>query len=133
MVRPASPAATTISQDAKAPNVFGIDGRSRFPADAAARSGLPSDVHRPDRRVAESPQQVDHPVRDQFGTAAERSFRWYENMRQAMQAPAMAFTYDFLTRTGRVDDARLKDYAPGFYRQYQDYRSRLASVREATA
>jgi 2-polyprenyl-6-methoxyphenol hydroxylase-like FAD-dependent oxidoreductase len=74
------------------------------------------------------------PVRDQFGTAAERSFRWYENMRQAMQAPVMPFTYGFLTRTGRVDDARLRDYAPGFYRQYQDYTSRLApGVREATA
>ena len=77
---------------------------------------------------------IRRPVRDQFGTAAERSFRWYENMRDAMQAPAMQFTYGFLTRTGRVDDARLKDYAPGFYRQYQDYTARLSSgLREATA
>jgi 2-polyprenyl-6-methoxyphenol hydroxylase-like FAD-dependent oxidoreductase len=77
---------------------------------------------------------IRRPIRDQFGSAAERSFLWYENVRAAMRAPAMDFTYDFLTRTGRVDDARLKDYAPGFYREYHDYRSRIASnVREATA
>lgn len=77
---------------------------------------------------------IRRPMRDQFGTAAERSFRWYENMREAMAAPAMEFTYNFLTRTGRVDDARLKDYAPGFYRQYQDYLARLApGARKASA
>ena len=36
----------------------------------------------------------------------------------------MDFTYDFLTRTGRVDDARLKDYVPRFYTDYRVYRSR---------
>jgi 2-polyprenyl-6-methoxyphenol hydroxylase-like FAD-dependent oxidoreductase len=77
---------------------------------------------------------IRRPIRDQFGSAAERSFLWYENVREAMRAPAMDFTYDFLTRTGRVDDVRLKDYAPTFYRQYQDYRSGVASkLREATA
>ena len=76
---------------------------------------------------------IRRPIRDQFGAAAERSFNWYENVREAMRAPAMEFTYDFLTRTGRVDDARLKDYAPDFYRRYQDYRARVAGMREATA
>ena len=77
---------------------------------------------------------IRRPIRDQFGSAAERSFLWYENVCEAMRAPAMDFTYGFLTRTGRVDDARLKDYAPAFYRQYRDYRSRVASgMREATA
>jgi 2-polyprenyl-6-methoxyphenol hydroxylase-like FAD-dependent oxidoreductase len=77
---------------------------------------------------------IRRPIRDEFGTAAERSFRWYENMRDAMAAPAVEFAYNFLTRTGRVDDARLKDYAPGFYRQYHDYLARLApSPRKVTA
>jgi 2-polyprenyl-6-methoxyphenol hydroxylase-like FAD-dependent oxidoreductase len=68
--------------------------------------------------------EIRKPVRDQFGSAAERSFNWYENVRAAMDAPVMDFTYDFLTRTGRVDDVRLKDYVPAFYRDYQDYRRR---------
>jgi 2-polyprenyl-6-methoxyphenol hydroxylase-like FAD-dependent oxidoreductase len=77
---------------------------------------------------------IRRPIRDQFGTAAERSFNWYENMREAMTAPAMEFTYDFLTRTGRVDDERLKGYAPDFYRQYQAYRAQHApAARKAIA
>jgi 2-polyprenyl-6-methoxyphenol hydroxylase-like FAD-dependent oxidoreductase len=63
------------------------------------------------------------PIRDQFAIAAERSFNWYEDVRQAMRAPVMDFTYDFLTRTGRVDDVRLKNYVPAFYVDYQRYRS----------
>jgi hypothetical protein len=51
-----------------------------------------------------------------------RSFMWYENLRQVMEQPIMDFAYDFLTRTGRVDDARLQHYAPSFYRRYQQYR-----------
>jgi 2-polyprenyl-6-methoxyphenol hydroxylase-like FAD-dependent oxidoreductase len=62
------------------------------------------------------------PIRDQFGTAAERSFNWYENARHAMAKPLMDFAYDFLTRTGRVDDVRLKSYAPSFYERYIEYR-----------
>jgi len=68
--------------------------------------------------------EIRKPVRDQFASAAERSFNWYEGMRVAMQAPVMDFTYDFLTRTGRVDDLRLKDYVPRFYTDYQAYRGR---------
>ena len=67
--------------------------------------------------------EIRRPIRDQFGAAAERSFLWYENVCEAMRATAMDFTYDFLTRTGRVDDARLKDYAPAFYQQYQRHRA----------
>jgi 2-polyprenyl-6-methoxyphenol hydroxylase-like FAD-dependent oxidoreductase len=68
--------------------------------------------------------EIRKPIRDQFASAAERSFNWYEAMGKAMQAPAMEFTYDFLTRTGRVDDVRLKDYVPAFYKDYQAYRGR---------
>ncbi len=68
--------------------------------------------------------EIRKPIRDQFAIAAERSFNWYEAMGEAMRASVMDFTYDFLTRTGRVDDVRLKDYVPAFYRDYQRYRSR---------
>lgn len=68
--------------------------------------------------------EIRKPVRDQFARAAERSFNWYENMRQAMAVPAMDFTYDFLTRTGRVDDERLESYVPKFFIDYQAYRRR---------
>jgi 2-polyprenyl-6-methoxyphenol hydroxylase-like FAD-dependent oxidoreductase len=76
------------------------------------------DVHSALARFVETRK----PIRDQFAVAAERSFNWYEDVRQAMSAPVMDFTYDFLTRTGRVDDVRLKDYVPAFYIDYQRYR-----------
>jgi 2-polyprenyl-6-methoxyphenol hydroxylase-like FAD-dependent oxidoreductase len=65
------------------------------------------------------------PGRDQFGEAAERSFEWYERIGAVMDQPAIDFTYDFLTRTGRVDDARLDTYAPNFARLYRESRARL--------
>jgi 2-polyprenyl-6-methoxyphenol hydroxylase-like FAD-dependent oxidoreductase len=71
---------------------------------------------------------IRRPIRDQFGAAAERSFLWYENLRGVMRTPVMEFTYSFLTRTGRVDDARLQVYAPAFYKDYQRYRAGKAEA-----
>lgn len=62
--------------------------------------------------------EVRKPIRDQFGEAAERSFRWYERLPEVMTGSVADFTYEFLTRTGRVDDRRLQVYVPGFYRDY---------------
>ena len=63
------------------------------------------------------------PARSRFEAAMERSYRWYGNLRAVMSQPLMDFVYDFLTRTGRVDDDRLKSYAPGFYQSYRAYKS----------
>ncbi len=61
------------------------------------------------------------PRRDAFGLAAERSFEWYETIAMQIEQPILDFTYDFLTRTGRIDDVRLRSYAPEFYEDYQRY------------
>lgn len=58
------------------------------------------------------------PTRDLFTGATVKSFEWYENVRAHMQTDVVSFTRSFLTRTGRVDDARLKSYAPEFYARY---------------
>lgn len=74
--------------------------------------------------------EIRKPIRDLFGVATERSFNWYENVRQAMAGgDVWDFTHDFLTRTGRVDDKRLKDYAPSFYADYM--RRKNADARSA--
>jgi hypothetical protein len=78
--------------------------------------------------------EIRRPIRDAFGAAAEKSFCWYENLREVMCGPVMDFTYGFLTRTGRVDDQRLKVYAPAFYQDYQRYRARKGeAVRQLGA
>lgn len=68
------------------------------------------------------------PIRDRFGSAAERSFLWYEQVRQAMEQPIIDFVHDFLTRTGRVDDQRLESYCPGFFELYRDRRGTAAAA-----
>jgi 2-polyprenyl-6-methoxyphenol hydroxylase-like FAD-dependent oxidoreductase len=67
-------------------------------------------------------QQRRRPIRMRFADAAMRSYEWYERVGEAMKQPLLEFVYDFMTRTGRIDDERLKSYAPGFARLYTEYR-----------
>lgn len=62
------------------------------------------------------------PIRMRFAEAARRSYEWYERVGDAMQQPLIDFIYEFMTRTGRIDDARLAIYAPGFAKRYAEYR-----------
>jgi 2-polyprenyl-6-methoxyphenol hydroxylase-like FAD-dependent oxidoreductase len=63
------------------------------------------------------------PRRDAFGEAAERSFNWYEDVARRMMQSPVDFTYDFLTRTGRIDDGRLATYVPAFSEMYRSLRA----------
>lgn len=62
------------------------------------------------------------PGREKFGEAARLSFEWYEDVARRMQQPLMPFIHEFLTRTGRISEERLRAYAPGFYDAYQRVR-----------
>lgn len=45
--------------------------------------------------------------------ASENSFNWYERMADAMAAGnVQEFVYGYMTRTGRIDDARLREQFP---------------------
>ena len=74
--------------------------------------------------------EIRKPVRERFSVAMERSYMWYERLRTVMQQPILDFAYDFLMRTGRIDDDRLAVYAPDFYRQYRAYRAAGGAPRE---
>lgn len=69
--------------------------------------------------------------RAMFGEAAERSFRWYENVAGNMRQPMLPFIYDFLTRTGRISDERLGRYAPQFWADYRAYKHKGEQVEAA--
>ncbi|HKY90559.1 MAG TPA: FAD-dependent monooxygenase [Nevskiaceae bacterium] len=60
------------------------------------------------------------PSKQKLVDAAEKSFTWYEGVAQKMDAlePA-AFVFDFMTRTGRIDEARLLQEFPRFMGRYQ--------------
>lgn len=67
--------------------------------------------------------EIRRPWREKFGAAAEKSFNWYERMDEVMQQDPIDFVYDFLTRTERIDDTRLAEYAPKFFKMYHEARS----------
>jgi anthraniloyl-CoA monooxygenase len=56
---------------------------------------------------------------DRFQLAAAKSLDWYENVGDKLHLDPIAFTYDYMRRTGRVthDDLRQRD--PEFVRQYE--------------
>jgi anthraniloyl-CoA monooxygenase len=56
---------------------------------------------------------------DRFQQAAARSLDWYENVGDKLHLDPIAFTYDYMRRTGRVthDDLRKRD--PELVRQYE--------------
>jgi 2-polyprenyl-6-methoxyphenol hydroxylase-like FAD-dependent oxidoreductase len=68
------------------------------------------------------------PVRENFRQAAELSFLWYERLPEVMDQSPIDFVYDFLTRTGRVDDSRLATYCPGFLQLYRRHRAAAEPV-----
>jgi len=54
------------------------------------------------------------PVVDKIVAAANRSSYWYERMDEKMTLAPWQLAYDYMTRSGRIDDARLAQMAPGF-------------------
>lgn len=51
---------------------------------------------------------------DQFQDAAMKSILWYETVDQRMHLDPVAFAYDYMMRTGRMTDERLKRIDPEF-------------------
>lgn len=62
------------------------------------------------------------PIVDKIQGAANTSARWYEHMADKMALDPYAFAYDYMTRTGRVSDDRLRGIAPDFMARYEAYR-----------
>ena len=59
------------------------------------------------------------PGKNKLVLASEKSFDWYEDFgRRVEQLSPVAFVFDFLMRTGRVDRARLSEEYPLFMARY---------------
>lgn len=61
------------------------------------------------------------PTKQKLVDAAEKSFNWYEEIvpkLETLDPPTLVF--DYMTRTGRVDEERLIDEFPGFMARYRD-------------
>ncbi|MEO0804111.1 MAG: FAD-dependent monooxygenase [Cyanobacteria bacterium J06642_2] len=63
------------------------------------------------------------PVKRKLMGAARKSYLWYDDVRKYIDLPLLEFGYNFLTRTGRMSDERLRSFLPDFMRDYDAYRA----------
>ncbi len=59
------------------------------------------------------------PIVKKLVTAARTSADWYEQFPDHMRVGLMDFAYSYITRSGRIDDARLRAMSPSFMTQYE--------------
>jgi benzoate-CoA ligase family protein len=62
------------------------------------------------------------PVVDKLVAAANRSSFWYERFADKMQLEPWELAYDYMTRSGRMSDERLREAAPAFMSMIEDSR-----------
>jgi 2-polyprenyl-6-methoxyphenol hydroxylase-like FAD-dependent oxidoreductase len=62
-------------------------------------------------------------------TAARESAEWYENFPAHMKLDLMDFAYSYITRSGRIDDARLRAMSPLFMARHQASKAGGAALR----
>jgi 2-polyprenyl-6-methoxyphenol hydroxylase-like FAD-dependent oxidoreductase len=59
------------------------------------------------------------PIVKKLVTAARTSADWYEKFPEHMKLSLMDFAYSYITRSGRIDDARLRAMSPAFMARYE--------------
>src|SRR3954447_2051973 len=67
------------------------------------------------------------PVVQKLVGAARASAAWYEKFPEHMKLAAMDFAYSYITRSGRIDDARLRAMSPAFMARYEEFRARSSA------
>ncbi len=63
-------------------------------------------------------ERVRRPQAETLRKAAAGSYNWYENFARKFDLSALELAYDYMTRSGRVDDARLRETSPEFMAKY---------------
>jgi 2-polyprenyl-6-methoxyphenol hydroxylase-like FAD-dependent oxidoreductase len=70
------------------------------------------------------------PAKAKLLDAARQSYMWYEGFPQKLESLApLEFVYDFMTRTGRMDNERLRREHPQFMARYEKQRAEHAVSR----
>jgi len=59
------------------------------------------------------------PIVKKLVTAARTSADWYEHFPEHMNLGLMDFTYSYITRSGRIDNARLRAMSPQFMARFE--------------
>jgi 2-polyprenyl-6-methoxyphenol hydroxylase-like FAD-dependent oxidoreductase len=65
------------------------------------------------------------PIVKKLVTAARTSADWYEKFPDHMKLDLLDFAYSYVTRSGRIDDARLRAMSPAFMARYEASKHQL--------
>jgi 2-polyprenyl-6-methoxyphenol hydroxylase-like FAD-dependent oxidoreductase len=71
-------------------------------------------------------QAARQPIVKKLVTAARTSAGWYETFPERMQLGLMDFAYSYITRSGRINDSRLRAMSPQFMARYEALRASRA-------
>jgi 2-polyprenyl-6-methoxyphenol hydroxylase-like FAD-dependent oxidoreductase len=63
------------------------------------------------------------PIVKKLVTAARTSADWYEHFPEHMKLGLLDFAYSYITRSGRIDDSRLRAMSPSFMARYEASKS----------
>jgi len=63
------------------------------------------------------------PVVDRFQAAAHSSLLWFENAQRRMHLDPIPLAHELMTRSDRIDDAKLRERDPEFMRRYDAWRA----------
>jgi 2-polyprenyl-6-methoxyphenol hydroxylase-like FAD-dependent oxidoreductase len=69
------------------------------------------------------------PIVEKIVTAANASSYWYERLGEKMKLEPWELAYDYMTRSGRMTDERLRELSPGFMGRVDAERKRISDHR----
>ena len=72
-------------------------------------------------------QEARRPRKQKLMSAAQKSYQWYDAVRAHIDLPHLEFAYQFLGRTGRMPDERLKLILPDFMAAYAAFKKDSAA------
>jgi 2-polyprenyl-6-methoxyphenol hydroxylase-like FAD-dependent oxidoreductase len=87
-----------------------------------ALEAQPGDI----RAGLEAYEAARRPIVEKLVRASKASAAWYEDFPAHMRLAPIDFAYSYITRSGRVDDDRLRAMAPRFMAQYSAARQKAA-------
>jgi 2-polyprenyl-6-methoxyphenol hydroxylase-like FAD-dependent oxidoreductase len=98
---------------------FSIGSGTRLAIEDAIALGKALEAERDISAALHRYQTERKPVVKKLVTAARTSADWYEEFPEHMKLGLMDFAYSYITRSGRIDDARLRAMSPAFMARYE--------------
>jgi len=101
---------------------FSIGSGTRLAMDDAIALSRAFDSSENIKTILEKFEAARRPVVEKIVAAANRSSYWYETFPERMKQAPWQLAYDYMTRSGRMTDERLREAAPLFMRGVDEAR-----------